>query len=580
MSGLGRKVWSVLEQLGAADVNGYLMDQSVMVFADDAARLAAIPTPTAGMVTYRIDANVIEFYDGADWVDLVSSSEIDQLDDVDITGAQNLDSLVYDGTKWVNQRLNLADAGDVNLTAPGAGEYLAYDSVAGEWINDSIAIGDLSDVNAPTPLDKNSLVYDGIANEWIPYQLGVSDLVDVIVTTPNTGELLVYNSVGGNWENDDTTYQKTSEKDQADGYAGLDSFGKLDPNQIPSLAIGETFVVANQAARLALTQAETGDIAVQTDTSETYILQGTDPSDNDDWVKLLFPPAPVDSVNGQTGAVSLDTDDINEGTTNLYYTDTRVENVIASSDTDDLAEGATNLYYTDTRVENVIASSDTDDLAEGATNLYYTDARVENVIANSDTDDLAEGSTNLYYTDTRVENVIASANIDDLNDVNITTPNDGEVLTYDAMAGEWYNGAAPAGTLAGLSDVDVTGVQDGETIVYNATDGEWIPGQAGGKFVVSATAPSTPTQGDTWFNSDTGIAYIWYDDGDSAQWVQLGGGGGGGSAPEIGPITYNTNQITEDITFETGYNGVSAGPVTIASGVTVTVTSGSAWSIV
>jgi len=579
MSGLGRKVWQVLEQLGAADVNGYLMDQSVMVFADDTARLSGIPTPTAGMVTYRIDGNVIEFFDGTDWVNLVSSNELDQLADVDITGAQNLDSLIYDGTKWVNQRLDLADAGDVNLNTPGAGEYLAYDIAGGEWVNATIALGDLSDTNVITPLDLSSLVYDDGSGQWVPVQIGVDELNDTFIQTLTDGETLVYNSTDGVWENDSTTYQKTAEKDQPDGYAGLDSVGKLDPAQIPSLAIVDTFVVADQAARLALTQAEVGDIAVQTDTSETYILQGTDPTDNDDWVKLLFPPDAVDSVNGQTGAVNLDTDDINEGAVNLYYTDARVDNVIANSDTDDLAEGSTNLYYTDTRVENVIASSDTDDLAEGSTNLYYTDTRVENVIASSDTDDLAEGTTNLYYTDTRVENVIASASIDDLSDVDITTPADGEILTFDATLGVWYNGAAPAGTLAGLADVDITGVADGETIVYSAALDEWIPGQAGGKFVVDDTAPVGATQGDTWFNSATGVAYIWYDDGTSGQWVQIGGGGGGG-AEEIGPITFNTNTITENIVFETGYNGVSAGPITIADGVTVTVPSGSAWSVV
>jgi len=44
---------------------------------------------------------------------------------------------------------------------------------------------------------------------------------------------------------------------------------------------------------------------------------------------------------------------------------------------------------------------DTDDIDEGETNLYYTDQRVEDVISNSDTDDLSEGTTNLYFTDER-----------------------------------------------------------------------------------------------------------------------------------------------------------------------------------
>ena len=173
-----------------------------------------------------------------------------------------------------------------------------------------------------------------------------------------------------------------------------------------------------------------------------------------------------------------DTNDIAEGSTNLYYTDTRVktklnaetvisgsiqvnadnvtnfdtnvkdklnvEDVISGSlqitslpsvDTNDLAEGSTNLYYTDTRVktklnvEDVISGSsqvilndanltgfDTTDVVEG-TNLYYTDVRVktklntETVVSGStqididhlDTDNLSEGSTNLYYTDARVK---------------------------------------------------------------------------------------------------------------------------------------------------------------------------------
>ena len=40
--------------------------------------------------------------------------------------------------------------------------------------------------------------------------------------------------------------------------------------------------------------------------------------------------APVDSVNGQTGVVVLDTDDIDEGTTNLYYNDTLVDTYLQS----------------------------------------------------------------------------------------------------------------------------------------------------------------------------------------------------------------------------------------------------------
>ena len=70
MSGLGRKVFTAGEVLAAADVNGYLMDQSVMVFADAAARTAAISSPAAGMMTFLVDVAQVNVYDGSAWVEV------------------------------------------------------------------------------------------------------------------------------------------------------------------------------------------------------------------------------------------------------------------------------------------------------------------------------------------------------------------------------------------------------------------------------------------------------------------------------------------------------------------------------
>lgn len=86
----------------------------------------------------------------------------------------------------------------------------------------------------------------------------------------------------------------------------------------------------------------------------------------------------VQSVNGETGEVVLDTDNIGEGVTNLYYTDARFDTRLATKTTTNLTEGD-NLYYTDTRFDDRLATKTTDNLTEG-TNLYYTDARVESVL--------------------------------------------------------------------------------------------------------------------------------------------------------------------------------------------------------
>ena len=67
MAGLGRKQWSPGDTLTAADVNGYLMEQMVMVFAGTAARSSAIPSPSTGMVSYSTATGLV-VYNGTAWV--------------------------------------------------------------------------------------------------------------------------------------------------------------------------------------------------------------------------------------------------------------------------------------------------------------------------------------------------------------------------------------------------------------------------------------------------------------------------------------------------------------------------------
>lgn len=67
MAGLGKKTFTAGEVLTAADVNGYLMEQSVMVFGGTASRASAIPTPSTGMVSFLTDTDITEAYDGQTW---------------------------------------------------------------------------------------------------------------------------------------------------------------------------------------------------------------------------------------------------------------------------------------------------------------------------------------------------------------------------------------------------------------------------------------------------------------------------------------------------------------------------------
>ncbi len=68
MAGLGRKVWAADEVLAAADLQGYIQDQTVMVYNDASARAAGILTPTEGMLTYLKSDDTHYFYNGSAWV--------------------------------------------------------------------------------------------------------------------------------------------------------------------------------------------------------------------------------------------------------------------------------------------------------------------------------------------------------------------------------------------------------------------------------------------------------------------------------------------------------------------------------
>ena len=75
-AGLGYKEFLVGDILTAADANGYLASQTVMVFADSAARTAAITSPQEGMFSYLKDTNATQYYSGSAWISIGGSSPL------------------------------------------------------------------------------------------------------------------------------------------------------------------------------------------------------------------------------------------------------------------------------------------------------------------------------------------------------------------------------------------------------------------------------------------------------------------------------------------------------------------------
>ena len=120
------------------------------------------------------------------------------------------------------------------------------------------------------------------------------------------------------------------------------SNSKIKTSLLPALAISNTKVVADIAARNTLTtgsgddaEVQEGDIVIVNGTKQTFIWDGSA-------YQEILTPATVTSVNGETGAVVLTTSDIDEGL-NLYLDSTNLLSKIKQSQdvvaTEDEANG-------------------------------------------------------------------------------------------------------------------------------------------------------------------------------------------------------------------------------------------------
>ena len=140
-AGLGFKDFVTGEVLTAADVDGYLM-QGTWVFADAAARTAAVTSPQEGNMSYLKDTNSTEYYTGSAWaavgaagggMTLLSTTTLSGATttiSVSATGYVNLFVQVTGVDQSGSGAFRLAINGDTNLTQ--SLQYLNYtDGVQG-----------------------------------------------------------------------------------------------------------------------------------------------------------------------------------------------------------------------------------------------------------------------------------------------------------------------------------------------------------------------------------------------------------------------------------------------------------------
>lgn len=134
-----------------------------------------------------------------------------------------------------------------------------------------------------------------------------------------------------------------------------------------------------------------------------------------------------------------------------------------------------------------------------------------------------------------------------------------------------------SGTITGITDLAVA---DGGTGASTAAQAkinlEVETGATGSARLPAGTTgqrDGTPAAG--YFRFNTSLTR--FEGYNGASWGSVGGATGGGSDDAF---YENTNTITANYTISTGKNAMTAGPITINAGVTVTVPSGSTWSVI
>lgn len=186
----------------------------------------------------------------------------------------------------------------------------------------------------------------------------------------------------------------------------------------------------------------------------------------------------------------------------------------------------------------------------------------------------------------------------------------GVVVRVQTNNGKIYVKVQNGFELNELHGVQISDVQPGDALVYNSVTGLWENTQAVGPQGPEGPAGPTGPQGATGpagadgADGDTGIVaqaeppantdILWLDTDESGIGIPVGGTAGQVLAKVDGSdyntewidgggtfaIQLNEQNIVANYSIPVGYNGVSAGPITIANGVVVTIPSGSAWSIV
>ena len=180
MAGQGIKLFASGDVLSAAEINGYLMDQSVARFATTTARDLAFgglnqPTLSEGRICYIDATNLIQFYDGTQWQDSAQFTVANGA----ITTAKLADDAVT-GAKIADNAITAAHIADGTIIAAD----IADGSVTSAKILDGTIVD--ADINAAA-----SIAHTKLANATAGQVLLGTTTTGVVTATTVSGDVTI-----------------------------------------------------------------------------------------------------------------------------------------------------------------------------------------------------------------------------------------------------------------------------------------------------------------------------------------------------------------------------------------------------
>ena len=175
---------------------------------------------------------------------------------------------------------------------------------------------------------------------------------------------------------------------------------------------------------------------------------------------------------------------------------------ILTATTDQLSEGSSNIYYTTARVDSdfdaSIATRTTDNLSEGSTNLYYTSAR-----ADSDAKNAVSGGTGITYT--------ASTGVIDITNSGVVAATYGsstEIPVFSVNAQGQIDSAGVV-SVAGVSSTSFDSAT-GQLTINTADGGSFVQTIADSDFTAKRARESVSVtdaggDGSLTYNNSTGV---------------------------------------------------------------------------